>query len=109
MAKHIYLSQDERIELEQLIKSGEHQARVLSRARILLLLDRSQEQARTIAAVAEAAMVSTSGVNAIKKRYLTEGLERALYDKPRPGGVPFGPGHQDDGRGGSPPDRIGVQ
>lgn len=85
MAKHIKLPQDERIELEQLIKSGEHQARVLSRARVILLLDRSQDQARTIAEVAEAAMVSISAVNAIKKRYMERGLNRALYDKPRPG------------------------
>lgn len=85
MAKHIYLPQDERTELEQLIKTGEHQARVLSRARVLLLLDRSQGQARTIAEVAAVAMLSKSGVNTIKRRYLTEGLERALYDKERSG------------------------
>lgn len=85
MANHIYLPQGERNELEQRIKSGKQQARVLSRARVLLLLDRSQGQARTIAEVAEAAIVSISGVNTIKQRYLMEGLERALYDKPRPG------------------------
>lgn len=85
MTTHIYLPQAERDELEQRIKSGKQQARVLSRARVLLLLDRSQGQARTIVEVAEAAIVSISGVNTIKKRYLMEGLERALYDKPRPG------------------------
>jgi transposase len=52
---------------------------------MLLLLDRSQGQARTIAEVAEAAMVSTSSVNAIKRRYFAGGLARALYDRPRPG------------------------
>ena len=85
MAKHIYLPQDERDELRQLIKSGEHQARVLSRARVLLLLDRSQGQSRTIAEVAEAAMVSVGAVNLIKGRYFAGGLETALYDRPRPG------------------------
>ena len=85
MTKHINLSQDERSELEQQIKSGQHQARVLSRARVLLLLDRSQGQARTIAAVAKAALLSTGAVHAIKQRYLTGGLERALYDRTRPG------------------------
>ena len=85
MTKHINLPQDERSELEQQIKSGKHQARVLSRARVLLLLDRSQGQARTIAAVAKAALLSTGAVHAIKQRYLTGGLERALYDRPRPG------------------------
>ena len=85
MAKHIQLPQDERNELEQLIKSGKHAARVLSRARVLLLLDRSQGHARTIAQVAEAAMVSVSGVNAIKRRYLAGGLRRAVSEKARPG------------------------
>lgn len=85
MAKHIYLPQDERIELGQQTKSGKRQARVLSRARVLLLLDRRQGQARTIAEVAEAALVSTGAVNAIKRRYFAGGLARALYDRPRPG------------------------
>lgn len=85
MAKHIYLPQDEKIELEQLIKSGQHNAREISRARVLLLLDRSDGEKRTIAQVAEAAMLSTAGVNTIKKRYFDGGLAVALYDRPRPG------------------------
>lgn len=85
MATHICLPQAERDDLTQRLKSGKHQARVLSRARVLLLLDRSQGESRTIAEVAEAALVSINGVNTIKKRYLMEGLERALHDKPRPG------------------------
>jgi hypothetical protein len=85
MAKHIHLPQDERNELEQLIKSGKHATRVLSRARVLLLLDRSQGHARTIAQVAEAAMISVSGVNAIKRRYLAGGLGRAVPEQARPG------------------------
>ncbi|WP_428776668.1 helix-turn-helix domain-containing protein [Vibrio sp.] len=85
MAKHIQLPQDEKTELEQLIKSGEHKARVISRARVLLLLDRSSGQKRTLAQVAEAAMLSSVSVNHIKRRYFEGGLERALYDSPRPG------------------------
>jgi hypothetical protein len=85
MAKHIKLPQDEKNELEQLIKSGEHKARVVSRARVLLLLDRSLGKKRTLAEVAEATMLSSVSVNHIKRRYFEGGLERALYDKPRPG------------------------
>lgn len=85
MAKHIQLPQDENIELEQLIKSGEHKARVISRARVLLLLDRSQGEKRTLAQVAEATMLSNVSVSHIKRRYFEGGLEKALYDKPRPG------------------------
>lgn len=85
MAKHIQLPQDEKTELEQLIKSGKHKARVISRARVLLLLDRSSGQKRTLAQVAEASMLSSVSVNHIKRRYFEGGLARALYDKPRPG------------------------
>ena len=64
-----------------------HSARVLARARVLLLLDRSQRDKRTLREVAEAARVSLGTVSNIKKRYLAGGLERALHDLPRPGGV----------------------
>ena len=86
--KHIYLEDNERTELEQLIKSGTHSARALSRARVLLLLDRSQGESRTIAQVVDASMVSQGTVSSLKRRYFTGGLERALYDRPRPGAKP---------------------
>lgn len=85
MAKHIELPQDEKAELEQLIKSGEHKARVISRARALLLLDRSDGERRTLAQVAEATMLSNVSISHIKRRYFEDGLDRALYDQPRPG------------------------
>lgn len=86
--QHIYLKQDERTELEQLIKSGVLSARVIARARALLLLDRSQGEARTIQQVIEAAMVSQGTIYNLKERYFSEGLDRALYEKPRPGAKP---------------------
>jgi len=86
--RHINLTQDERTELEQLIRSGINSARIIGRARTLLLLDRSQGQARTIAEVVEAAMVSQGTVSNLKRRYFAGGLERALHDLPRPGAKP---------------------
>ncbi len=86
--EHIYLKYNERTELEQLIKSGTHSARAIARARTLLLLDRSQGEKRTLAQVADAAMVSQGTVSNLKKRYFTGGLDRALYDLPRPGAKP---------------------
>ena len=85
MAKHIYLKDKERVELEQLTKSGINSARVIGRARTLRLLDRSQGKKRTIQEVAEAAMVSQGTVSNLKKRYFEGGITGALYDKPRPG------------------------
>jgi len=86
--QHINLPEDERTALEQLIKSGTHSARVIGRARTLLLVDRSQGEKRTIAEVVAAAMVSQGTVSNLKKRYFSGGLDRALYDLPRPGAKP---------------------
>lgn len=86
MAKHIILKPEERTELEQLIKSGKHAARELTRAQVLLHLDRSRAPYQKQSEVAAAAFVSLGTVHNIKKRYLNEGLKSALHDKPRPGG-----------------------
>lgn len=88
MAKHIYLKDQERTELEQLIKSGTNSARVIARARVLLLLDRSQGKQKRICDVAEAVMVSHGTVKNVKRRYFAGGLDRALHDLPRPGAKP---------------------
>ena len=88
MAQHINLTEKERTELSQLIKSGKHSARVLGRARILLLLDRSQGQKRKLHEIAEAMLTSTGTVSNVKKRYLNGGLEHGLQDRPRPGAKP---------------------
>lgn len=86
--QHIHLDENERIELEQLIKSGKHSARAIARARTLLLLDRSQGQKRKIQQVVDGAMVSAGTVANIKRRYFTGGLGEALYERPRPGAKP---------------------
>lgn len=90
MSKHqtINLSQEERQELEKLIHGGHSPARVQTRARILLLLDRSQGEKRRNKDVAEAVLCSTSTVIGIKQRYVTEGVQAALSEKPRPGQRP---------------------
>ena len=88
MAKHLYLNDSERAELEQLIRAGVNSARVIGRARTLLLLDRSQGRKRTFQEVSEAAMVSPGTVSNLKRRYFEGGITGALYDKPRPGAKP---------------------
>ena len=54
----------------------------------MLLLDRSQGQCHSIADVVDAAMVSQGTVSNTKNRYFDGGLERALYERPRPGARP---------------------
>src|SRR5690606_17624403 len=83
--KHIHLTKDERTELEQLIKSGRHSARVIARARAILLLDRGQGQERTIAEVVEAALVSQGTIYNLKQLYFARGLYEWLNVHTRPG------------------------
>lgn len=90
MSKHIplYLTPEQRNELETLIKSGNAPARVQTRARILLLTDRRQDTWRTDAQIAEALSCTVGTVRAIRHRFLQEGLQVALVEKPRPGAAP---------------------
>jgi transposase len=90
MSKHlcIELSEDQRAELERLIHAGNAAARKQTRARILLLSDRSQGQKRTDQEVAEAALCSTSTVRSMRRRFVAGGLPGALNDKGWPGATP---------------------
>ncbi len=90
MSKHtqIELTEEQRPELEQLIRSGHAPARTHTRARILLLSDRSQGQKRTDQDVAAATLCSQKTVVQVRRRLLAGGLARALYDKGWPGRAP---------------------
>lgn len=87
----VNLNDQEQAQLKSLIRKGERNARVLTRARILLLahdnlLDKN---------VAKALGVSASTVLSIRKRFASEGFEAALYDKARPGAMPKLDGNQE--------------
>ena len=60
---------------------GRESARVLRRASILRQLDEGQKAAQVAGSVG----VTAKTVRAIARRYEQEGLESALYEKPRPG------------------------
>jgi putative transposase len=85
---HIELTTEQRTELEQLIRTGDAPARTHTRARILLLSDRSEGQKRTDQEVADAVLCSTSTVINVRRRFLTDNLQAALYDKGWPGATP---------------------
>ncbi len=89
MTKHtkIELTDEQRAELEGLLHKGHLSARTNTRARILLLSDRSQGQKRTDKEVAEAVMCSQKTVANVRRRFLAGGLQSALHDKERPGRV----------------------
>ena len=90
MGKHIriQLTTAERNELDRLIRAGHSPARTQTRARILLLSDRSEGQKRTAKEVAAALLCSPSTVANVRRRFNQDGLPAALYEKPRPGQKP---------------------
>lgn len=80
--KHtVTLSSQQREQLHAITSKGEHKARTIKRARILL------ESARGISAADTALVVDTDPrtVERVRQRFREGGLDRALYDAPRPG------------------------
>ena len=84
----IELTEEQHAALERLIHAGNAPARKRTRARILLLSDRSRGQKRTDQEVAEAVLCSTSTVRSIRRRFGAGGLPGALNDKGWPGATP---------------------
>jgi transposase len=84
MAKRyvVTLTEDERAQLIALTKKGKVAARKLTRAHILLQTDAGGLDA----AIAAALHVGMATVERVRKRFVEEGLEAALCERPRPGG-----------------------
>ena len=72
---------EERQELASYINRGTHSARLINRARILLLADEGVSDPQ----IAKQVGVCFGTVFRIRRRYCTEGLQAALTEKPRPG------------------------
>jgi transposase len=89
-AQLIKLSDNELRSLTTLLRRGTTSARTQTRARVLNLLHRGQHPHR----IAETLSVSSATVFNIKRRYQLEGLEAALFDKPRSGKPPTIDGSQ---------------
>ena len=85
---HIYLTKENRQELESLIRSGASSARTQTRARILLLTDENQKKKKRTVEIASALMCSLPTITNIRKKFVEGGLENALYDQPRSGAIP---------------------
>jgi hypothetical protein len=85
---HVYLTTENRQELESLIRSGESSARTQTRARILLLTDENQKKKKGAEEIASVLMCSLPTLTNIRKKFVEGGLENALYDQVRPGATP---------------------
>ena len=75
----VRLPEEDRSQLEQLIRSGQRSARVINRARILLKTDEGWSASQ----VAAALDTSPRTVFRTKRRYAEEGLEGVLHDHPQ--------------------------
>jgi transposase len=92
MKKYVVdLSEDEKQHLEELTTRGKSGARKIRRARILLLADEGYID-KEIARVLGAAVTT---VERVRKRFVEEGLEAALSERPRPGAARKLDGHQE--------------
>jgi Winged helix-turn helix len=75
------LDERERNELEQLTTKGSNGARKIRRARILLLANEGRLD-KEIASFLGSTVTTVEGV---RKRFVEEGLEAALSERPKPG------------------------
>lgn len=85
---HVSLRPENRQELERLIRSGKSSARTQTRARILLLTDENQKKRKRTEEIANVLMCSLPTITAIRRKFVEGGVEKALYDKVRPGAIP---------------------
>ena len=83
-AHPVKLSKDERSSLTNILRRGSTPARVNARARTLDLLHRGRHPEE----IASTLGLSLQTVFNIKRRYLSQGFEVALYDRPRSGKPP---------------------
>lgn len=82
MKKYVVdLDECERDQLEELTTQGKSGARRIRRARILLLAD----EGRIDKEVASFLGAAVTTVERVRKRFVEEGLEAALSERPRPG------------------------
>ena len=79
MKQHITLTATDRQELQAIVHRGHTNARLVTRARILLKLAEGWSRQRIIAALE----TSLSTVKRVGERYTEGGLERVLADQPQ--------------------------
>ncbi len=93
MAKiyRVTLTDDEQQQLLDLTSKGQTKARRLRRAQILLLAD----QQKTDKQIKDALTVSIATIERTRKRFVLEGFEAALSEKPRRGKDPLLDGKQE--------------
>lgn len=83
-ARKIYkvkLTEEELLRVNEIINKGSNKARTITRARLLKMAD----QGKTDKEITIALNLNPSTPYETRKRYCRGGMDRALYDAPRPG------------------------
>jgi hypothetical protein len=80
----VSLTAEERAELGQMVSVGKAAARKLTHARILLLADTTPGGERSDDQIVAALGVGLCTVGRVRKRLVTEGLQRAINPRPQP-------------------------
>ena|SRR4030067_2211511 len=83
---NVQLSEQQRVRLQGIIRSGKHKARKITRCRILLLAN--GPNGKTDEEIADALGICLATIFNIRRRYCQEGLERAIGEGPRSGQPP---------------------
>lgn len=82
----VKLSQTECDHLDKLTRRGSIKVRTYKRARVLLLADENQTAGgQSDKAIGKQVKISLPTIQRIRRRYIEQGLEAALYEKPRSG------------------------
>ena len=84
----VYLTDNQRTTLTALTQSGTVLARTQTKARILLLTNRNRADRFTDDQIIVALGTSNSNIQRTRIRFLSDGLEGCLHDKPRTGRKP---------------------
>jgi transposase len=89
----VFLNGKKRSNLDRLMNTGTHKARTITRARILILADESPQgisrgMGKTDKEIKGVLGISARTVASTRQRYVEEGLDGALNEKPRPGKPP---------------------
>lgn len=86
MAKYyrVTLTLEEQCELERIIKHYDSKARQVKRSYVLLAADENGDKNWTDKKIADTYKVSRCTIERLRKRFVEDSLEIALYGKPRP-------------------------
>lgn len=77
----VCLNEDQKTFLKNLTRKGKNSVRKINRARVLLLSDEGKKDKE----IQKIVGVSDTMVETIRKKFVLEGLENAINEKPRPG------------------------